>query len=307
MLERLVSMKVEITVFCSGNPDCECLSPSQWLHAENILKLLRPFEEITKDISSQKSLISLIIPAIKVLCNFLSKISIDDPFSAVPTKLISSIQQRFITIEETKIYVVATFLDPRFKERCFRNINLENVQSFILEIFTEQSNRIEEINPNQPSNNDQYLDDDSNVWNIVDKMYKKLPQSPRTSIIEKELNLYLKDNILNRHECPLQWWNRNQLIYPNLQNIARKYLSLPATTVPSERLFSNASDVCTSHRTSLLPENAELLIFLKSNKMFGMYFFLSLVTFFSYLIKCYKMLSHAMLRNLISFGKFRFR
>jgi len=80
MLERLLSMKLEITVFCSDNPKCEFLSASQWLQAENLLHLLRPFEQITEDISSEKSLISLIIPAIKVLCNFLSRISLNNNY-----------------------------------------------------------------------------------------------------------------------------------------------------------------------------------------------------------------------------------
>jgi len=67
-----------------------------------ILHLLRPFEQITKDISSENSFISLIIPAIKVLYNFLNKISIDkdDSVSTLSKEIITSIQQRFARIEE---------------------------------------------------------------------------------------------------------------------------------------------------------------------------------------------------------------
>ena len=80
--------------------------------------------------------------------------------------------------------------------------------------------------------------------------------------------LYLNDKILNKSQCPLLWWKRNQYIYQKLQHIARKYLSLHVTTVPPERLFIHASDVCTSHRFKLLPENIVLLIFLKANKRY---------------------------------------
>jgi hypothetical protein len=47
--------------------------------------------------------------------------------------------------------------------------------------------------------------------------------------------------------------------------MARTFLASPPTSVPSERVFSTAGDVISDHRASLLPENAEKLIFLKFN------------------------------------------
>jgi len=48
---------------------------------------------------------SLIIPAIKVLYNFLTKISIDkdDSVSTISKEIITSIQQRFARIKEMKV------------------------------------------------------------------------------------------------------------------------------------------------------------------------------------------------------------
>ena len=107
-------------------------------------------------------------------------------------------------------------------------LSRENVKSIIVEAFTEQSNTNEEVKPIHLSNYEQYEDNDSNIWNIIDKMSVKPPQCLRTSTIQKEINLYLNDEILNRNQCPLQWWKRNQHIYPKLHHIARKFLSLPA-------------------------------------------------------------------------------
>ena len=50
---------------------------------------------------------------------------------------------------------------------------------------------------------------------------------------------------------PLQYWAIKQTVYPDLARLAAKYLALPASSVPVERLFGvadpnrcNLSDQC---------------------------------------------------------------
>ena len=47
--------------------------------------------------------------------------------------------------------------------------------------------------------------------------------------------------------------------------MARRYLVVVATSVPSERLFSTAGNVVTAKRCALEPENVEKLVFLHDN------------------------------------------
>ena len=47
--------------------------------------------------------------------------------------------------------------------------------------------------------------------------------------------------------------------------MARKYLCITATSVPSEQLFSTAGNIVSDKRSALLPENVEKLLFLHSN------------------------------------------
>ncbi|XP_050961369.1 uncharacterized protein LOC127162617 [Labeo rohita] len=61
--------------------------------------------------------------------------------------------------------------------------------------------------------------------------------TPRESIAN-ELLSYLKSVCLESEADPLQWWQEHEVAYPALSTLARKYLCVPATSSPSERIFS---------------------------------------------------------------------
>ena len=53
--------------------------------------------------------------------------------------------------------------------------------------------------------------------------------------------------------------------YPFLSILARKFLCIPATSVPLERIFSAAGHIVSKLRASLSPENVDALLFLRQN------------------------------------------
>ena len=61
---------------------------------------------------------------------------------------------------------------------------------------------------------------------------------------------------------PLQWWKKWGSKFPNLAQLARRYLAMPATSAPVERLFSVAGLVATAKRNRLAPSTVSLLVFL---------------------------------------------
>jgi hypothetical protein len=65
---------------------------------------------------------------------------------------------------------------------------------------------------------------------------------------------------------PLDWWKSKEEKYSKIAILTKKYLSIPATSVSSERCFSTAGNMVTSKRTSLLTKNVNLLIFLYQNR-----------------------------------------
>ncbi|KAI2649305.1 Zinc finger BED domain-containing protein 4 [Labeo rohita] len=64
---------------------------------------------------------------------------------------------------------------------------------------------------------------------------------------------------------PLEWWKLHQPNFPRLSLLAKKYLSIPATSAPSERVFSVGGGIVTCNRACLKPEVVDRLIFLAKN------------------------------------------
>ncbi|XP_052472292.1 zinc finger BED domain-containing protein 4-like [Carassius gibelio] len=83
--------------------------------------------------------------------------------------------------------------------------------------------------------------------------------------IEVEIEMYKKDTSIPLTSCPLKWWKENAQAYPLLSSLSKAYLTVPATSVPSERVFSTAGDIVNAQRSQLLPENVDMLVFLQKN------------------------------------------
>lgn len=82
---------------------------------------------------------------------------------------------------------------------------------------------------------------------------------------EEEVARYKSERCLTLDSNSLLWWKNNAIKYPLLSNVAKYYLCIHATSVPSERVFSTAGDIATAQRAALSGENVDILIFLKKN------------------------------------------
>lgn len=89
-------------------------------------------------------------------------------------------------------------------------------------------------------------------------------QSGQQNNPECEFDSYLLLPKVSSQTNILQWWDSRKTEYPALTKLARKYLCIPATLVPSERLFSSAGLTITEKRSRLSPQSAGTLLFLKA-------------------------------------------
>ena len=82
---------------------------------------------------------------------------------------------------------------------------------------------------------------------------------------EDEVDVYYNLKAAKFGINPLFWWKNNEKKFPILSKLSKEYFGISATSVPSERLFSDVGNVITNKRSSLKPEKVEKLIFLKRN------------------------------------------
>ena len=90
-------------------------------------------------------------------------------------------------------------------------------------------------------------------------------EQPVKGSMELEFSMYRSEQLLDPKMSPYDWWNCNSEKYPNVTGLARVYLPIPATTVPSEFFFSKAGFIISQRRTRLEPDMAEKLVCLSHN------------------------------------------
>lgn len=109
------------------------------------------------------------------------------------------------------------------------------------------------------------------LWAQVDEIMKSgLTTSStalqgETSEIITMVDAYLAEPLLSRHANALDYWSKKKALWPFLSILARKFLTPPCTSVPSERLFSSAGNIVTDKRNRLAAEKVEMLLFLNRN------------------------------------------
>lgn len=83
--------------------------------------------------------------------------------------------------------------------------------------------------------------------------------------IKEEVASYQAASGITVDGDPLTWWKSNECKYPHIAKMARCYLAVPGSSVPSERVFSTAGDIVTAKRSTLSPDNVDILVLLKKN------------------------------------------
>ena len=123
MLESITEQKMALAAFAAECSDIPQLSAYQLTILDKVIAILKPVEDITQSVSSDKTSSSVIIPFVRALRK--SWVSNDDDHGVQTMKkeMLSSLNERFSEVESNEHLVLATLLDPCFKDRFFSSSN----------------------------------------------------------------------------------------------------------------------------------------------------------------------------------------
>ena len=83
--------------------------------------------------------------------------------------------------------------------------------------------------------------------------------------VKQEILNFKSEPSMPLNSDPLFWWKNHECSYPLLAKLAKKYLSIPATSVASKSVFSSAGDLDTAQHSCLSGDQVNRLIFFKKN------------------------------------------
>ena len=151
-------------------------------------------------------------------------------------------------------------------------LNRTNRQTIISQLQTEMMNiaeENEEDEADEPPAKKAAVTQQEEEFDILFGHKNKCPGEVMHSThdhIEDEFQRYLKEAEINfRIDDPMDWWRKHESYFLQVAKLARKYLAIPASTAPSERVFSTAKNILQKKRWSLLPERLGKCIFLRHN------------------------------------------
>ena len=89
------------------------------------------------------------------------------------------------------------------------------------------------------------------------------------SKLRAEVHAYLAFPKLQPHETEkfklLDWWKKNEKVFPLLSKVARAVHAIVATSASSERMFSKGGNVVSAKRSNISPSNVDRFVCLHQN------------------------------------------
>ena len=193
----------------------------------------------------------------------------------------SSLNKRFSNLIQQDVFLISTFLDPKFGLDSFDKEKKKIVTSRAISLM-KQHDTLALVEQKINNLNSQIIDQ-VETGNKPIKLNEKRKSNyvfHRQSVsdankkddknLEEEFNDYIRIICDENFECscPLIFWKTHESRFKKLSNLAKKYLGVPASSAAVERMFSIAGHVFNTKRRKMGLNLFSTLVFLKLNEHF---------------------------------------
>jgi len=295
MLKRLTASRPAVsaclaTLHGLRKPVPDDLTSAQWSLIEKMADVLEPFQDVTEFLSHEKHpTIGAVMPImLGTIPAHLKVVTADGPtIKAFKKRLAKEIDIRWdiLNVNAPETLLLAVYLDPRFKDFRFI-VDAEEREICVRRAVDAIAKLVKGMATGGPSHATNSANADDEVSSYVAKRNRLFGEAamsyspPSTDADDQNTEV---ERYRRKSACaafgdpsapnepspmldPLVWWKQRQSKFPRLAALARRYLSITCTSVPSERVFSKCGWIVNKRRCSLSDKNIALLAFLSCNQ-----------------------------------------
>ncbi|KAE8287441.1 Zinc finger BED domain-containing protein 1 [Larimichthys crocea] len=247
------------------------LSTSEWTQLERVKDILRPFKVSTVALSTDKyPTASAVLPMRHVLLSHLRQETDSDTAAVkeMKAKITADLNKRYPEDSDVFMFLnTASYLDPRF--HCLGHLDHGRQQEVHDKVLAEitaiaaakKSGESELPAPLEAPRKSSL----SAMGDLFSQVYQQQTRAAAYDL-HGELVQYEREPQLPPDADPLLWWkSTGSARYPYIAQVAKKYLTVPGTSVRSERVFSSAGNIVNKKRSALAADHVDRLVFLANN------------------------------------------
>ncbi|CAM4728583.1 unnamed protein product [Leuciscus chuanchicus] len=248
---------------------------------EQVLQILQPLSAFTDALASESRVsLSALRPVLSHIISDILEVKNEDSALTIDLKRVmkSDLESRY-SVDAKKVMDLTSFVDPRFKGSFSDDLDatvnccIEEASKLAeMTTLSEGAAQTEQSSttPTPPPTSEKQQQSLATLLNKITSTRQQRAEEQEgegsmKSKTEAEIKLYLSLPLIKSEADPLQWWSLHAEELPHLATLAEKFLCIPATSVPSERVFSASGHILSPQRSKLKPEKVNMLTFLHFN------------------------------------------
>ncbi|XP_041726892.2 E3 SUMO-protein ligase ZBED1-like isoform X1 [Coregonus clupeaformis] len=290
MLERFLEQQPAIMATLmskdlrKGVTDVGTLSESDIANMDDIVQLMGPVKMATTVMCEEdQPTLSVIAPLQAKLLKHLQPCEDDSTLVAeIKRVMASDLSTRYRCTQDA--LNIASALDPRFKElpylekedreQVYTKLVFEAEVSHQMQAMGNQeedegssSTKLSGFNEETTAPNESPPCKKKALDALFGDSFTQRERKSTSETARAEVLRYRAKDALPLTENAMKWWRSQENELPVLSTLAKRYLCIPGTSVPAERVFSTAGDIVNAQRSVLRPDHVDQLIFLKKKSV----------------------------------------